>query len=322
MILSIIIPVYNTEEYIAKCVVSILNQPLYHKGSVEIILVNDGSTDKSLEICTVLSTKSNKIIVLNQQNQGQSVARNAALKIAQGEYIWFVDSDDWITDDSLNEINKIISKNKLDVLVLSAAENINGENVLINNLKLASENKYTNIEYLKSSFLEVAPWVYILNRNFLSKHNFYFHEGIVHEDNEFTYRLIYETKTIDYLDKICYVVNLREGSTTRSINPKRSFDLLTVCNRLNEYMSASVKKEDYSFFINIISMLFNNALYNIHTLDRDNKVKFERAINENLFLVSNLKKSSILKYKIEGFLMSLPRINRIKVYKFMKSFSF
>ena len=95
--LSIIVPVYNVEAYLSECIESLLGQ---HNISFEIILINDGSTDSSGSIANQYATKDNRIKVIHRKNGGASVARNTGMKIAQGEYIAFIDSDDWVKENS------------------------------------------------------------------------------------------------------------------------------------------------------------------------------------------------------------------------------
>ena len=107
---SIIVPVYKAEQYLHRCVDSILSQSF---TDCELILVDDGSPDKSGEICDEYASRDSRIQVIHKQNGGVSSARNAGLDVAHGEYVWFVDSDDWIENDSLKEIYNIMSNLKL-----------------------------------------------------------------------------------------------------------------------------------------------------------------------------------------------------------------
>ena len=98
---SIIIPVYNVEKYLQKCLESLVNQTL---KEIEIICINDGSTDKSEEILKIFAQKDDRIIVVNKENEGQSVARNVGIKLAKGEFLGFVDSDDWVDLDFFEKL--------------------------------------------------------------------------------------------------------------------------------------------------------------------------------------------------------------------------
>ena len=108
---SIIVPIYNAEKWLEKCINSIIKQ-LYH--NIEILLVNDGSTDKSLEICQKFAKKDNRIIIIDKPNEGVSKSRNIGIEKATGEYIKFVDSDDWLEENTCEELVELIEKEKTD----------------------------------------------------------------------------------------------------------------------------------------------------------------------------------------------------------------
>lgn len=111
--ISVIVPVYNSEKYISRCIESLLAQTL---KEIEIILVNDGSTDTSLNLCTLFEEKYNNIMVIDQINCGASKAREAGIKVASGEYIGFLDSDDWVHPQMFGQMYAIASKNKVDIV--------------------------------------------------------------------------------------------------------------------------------------------------------------------------------------------------------------
>ena len=116
MKISIVVPVYNVEKYLSKCLESLISQTL---ADIEIICINDGSTDKSLEILENYASKDNRVKIINQENQGVSTARNNGLACANGEYVTFVDSDDWLESNSCEELyNKAIQTNS-DIVLFS-----------------------------------------------------------------------------------------------------------------------------------------------------------------------------------------------------------
>ena len=113
IILSIIIPFYNVEEYFERCLNSIFSQNVLSEH-FEVVAINDGSTDRSLEIAQQIATQQSNLIVVSQENKGQSAARNYGVRLAHGKYIWYVDSDDWIDQDFI--------KNLLEVAVDTGAD--------------------------------------------------------------------------------------------------------------------------------------------------------------------------------------------------------
>lgn len=140
--LSIIIPIYNVEHYVEKCIRSCANQLNVSPVNYEIILINDGTKDKSLEIAKRVSLDYDNIIIHSQKNGGLSSARNKGLSLAKGEYVWFVDSDDWITEDALSIIFKEIEDNNLDILEFDHYYAIEKNNVI----RLKINEFYNNIE--------------------------------------------------------------------------------------------------------------------------------------------------------------------------------
>ena len=115
MKISIIIPVYNVEGYLVECLNSVVNQTY---RDIEIIIVNDGSTDSSFSIIQQYQLQDERIKIINQENQGLSAARNAGIKKVSGEYIWFVDSDDYITIDACEKIVEKLKQNNYDLLIV------------------------------------------------------------------------------------------------------------------------------------------------------------------------------------------------------------
>lgn len=126
---SIIIPVYNAQLYLEKCIDSVIDQTF---RDVEIILVNDGSTDRSLEICQEYQKKDNRILVIDQENAGQGTARNKGISIARGEYIMFVDSDDWVDEGIVEKLMDSLTENNADISVCNLYRTvINGEEISV-----------------------------------------------------------------------------------------------------------------------------------------------------------------------------------------------
>src|SRR5690554_3713943 len=125
--ISLIIPVYNVEKYLEKCLNSCMNQDISEE-EYEIIIVNDGTKDSSLSIALKFEQKYKNIKVYSQENQGLSAARNKGLSLAKGEYVWFIDSDDWIKENCLKSITDKCFKENLDALAIAAANVIDGKN--------------------------------------------------------------------------------------------------------------------------------------------------------------------------------------------------
>ena len=181
--LSIIIPVYNVESYLEECLESI---PLISLGNqIEIILVNDGSTDNSLSICQTYSIKYPNIKLISQKNQGLSEARNTGIKNAQGKYLLFLDSDDFLKKDTLLSILEEVSTANKDFYIGRSYKYYGNSEVLSQiNYELISELNPQEA-FLKLNAISnfwFAAWLVIINREFLLNNNLYFKKGILHED--------------------------------------------------------------------------------------------------------------------------------------------
>ena len=179
--ITVILPVYNGEKYIRKAVESVLNQTL---NDFELIIVNDGSSDNTLDIIT--SYSDNRIRIINQSNHGPGASRNSALDIAQGEYIMFLDSDDWFSEDAFEIAYNHISKFKSDLAFFQMINYDNGriyENDWFNlsSFDESFENKVFSPQEIYFSIFDLSVGVCqkIYNYKFLKKINAYFPEGFI-----------------------------------------------------------------------------------------------------------------------------------------------
>lgn len=204
--ISFIIPVYNTSQYITKCVDSILNQNIH---SYEIIIIDDGSTDDSLKVLQKYS-RQKQITIISQTNGGVSSARNKGIEICNGDYIFFVDSDDYIEYNSMGYVLKIIQKENPDLLRLSS-------NIIINNKKKIEKTKwegYKTIDtlYSNSQFCPTL-WGYIFKTSIIKAHKISFNEKLKYsEDSNFIFKYINHTNKIFFLNKITYNYLIRSNS--------------------------------------------------------------------------------------------------------------
>lgn len=218
---SVIIPIYNTKEYLAESLDCIINQTL---EDIEIICVNDGSTDGSEIIAHEYADKHSNIILINQENAGQSAARNAALQVASGKYIYCMDSDDIFIATALEELWEISEREQLDVLYFSG-------NTFYENQKLETKRTDFYERYLrKGVYAEVLSGVdmlvaqrqnqdYIVStclqfirRSFLDEQNIRFYNGIIHEDNLFGFSVLMRAKRTKCINEIYFYRRVREES--------------------------------------------------------------------------------------------------------------
>lgn len=317
IILSIIIPIYNVALFVKKCILSCVNQDI-PQSDYEIIVVNDGSTDNSLAIVNEVSRGLSNIHVFSQSNAGLSAARNKGMLEAKGEYYMFVDSDDWIAENCLGKLCRKLMDESPDALAICAADVINGENY--RRQSYIDETPVMGRELLRRGVSPCAPFA-IWSADFLKKNKLAFYEGIYHEDSELTPRAYYLAEKVSFTNDIVYFVYQNPNSITRSVIPKKSFDIVNVvCPHLSEF-SNSVKKEDQVVFDNMISTYINNALSYIINTDKKNYQMLNTALFKHRELFKHLKKASLLKYQIEALLFCIFPKRYVEIYIFLKNCS-
>lgn len=314
MILSIIIPVFNVEKYVEKCVRSCERQDIT-SSDYEIICVNDGSKDKSLQIIESLAAEYDNIKVISQPNSGLSAARNTGMREAKGEYYMFVDSDDWIADECLGKLVSKLNNERPDALAFCAA-NVIG-NTPERRKSYLDETPISGKELLRRGVEQCAPFS-IWSAQFFKKHNLRFVVGIYHEDAEFTPRAYYLADKVSLCNDLIYFVYQNPTSITRTFNPKRSFDLLNaVCTSLSKF--AKRVDEDYKvIFYNMIALNLNNAMFFMKLADHEKQKQFKRDLSNLSYLWKDIAKSSIFKYKLEAFLVLTLPLSPFTIYKIMQ----
>ncbi|CEP82770.1 glycosyltransferase [Paraclostridium sordellii] len=227
---SIVVPVYNVEKYLKESLDSAVNQSL---KDIEIIAVNDGSTDNSSEILKAYEEKYSNFKVINQENKGLSGARNTGIAECKGEYIYFLDSDDYIDLNSMEYCYKEAKKDNLDILTFDAETfldeqsniaEINKEGFYRENLiesKIMSGEEFYAYSNQKGAY-RAPVWLNFYKREFIEKNNLIFYEGIVHEDEIHTSKSFILAKKIKYIPKRFFFRRVRENSImTRKIDESR-----------------------------------------------------------------------------------------------------
>jgi glycosyltransferase involved in cell wall biosynthesis len=217
--ISVIVPVYNVENFIRKCIDSILNQTF---TNLEIILVNDGSTDNSGKICEEYAKKDKRIIVIQQKNRGQSAARNAGLDIATGDYIGFVDSDDYIASNMYEILYNSLIENNCD-LSIGRLQRSDCEEIIDN--KTIKMSKYEALERsVISHVIDVEAYTRLYKRYIFN--DLRFEIGKIYEDYLILSDVLLKAENIVYNGKAIYYYTIRTGSTTHPETIKVNEDIL------------------------------------------------------------------------------------------------
>lgn len=294
-LLSVIVPVYNVEDYLSKCIDSLIVQTL---KDIEIILVNDGSIDKSGDICDKYRLKDNRIKVIHKENGGLSDARNVGIDIARGKYISFIDSDDWIEPKMFEILYSLAIKNEADI-VQGDYIKVYDENVIVNNIseritKYNSEqilNELYGPNYIKT----VIVWNKIYKRELFNEIRF--PKGKLCEDEFTTYKILHNANLIIDTNIPMYYYRQREGSIMNSNFNIRRLDGLEALKERKEYFirnkltelsckaEAQLCRTMKDFYIKIHSSNIKDKSYLLKILNRE--------VRENYFKFIKNKEISI-----------------------------
>ena len=302
--LSIIVPVYGVEKYIDKCLNSLVKQSL---KEIEIIVVNDGTKDNSQKIIDKYVKKyPDKIKSYIKENGGQGSARNYGLKKASGEYIGYVDSDDFVEKDMYKKLYNKAKENNYDIVVCgnyNVSEDYQNKNIdaFINNYNTDLENIF---------FGKMAVWNKIYKRDILIKNKLEFKEKVWYEDLAFTLKAIMNSNTFAFIDEPLYDYLIREGSTMNNSNVKRNLEILEAFNDILSYIQHN-KKEEYFSKIEFLAIdhIYISAIVRVLKAEADDKVKRE-TINK---LIDYMNKK-FPNYKNNKYINTLSK-NRKIIYK-------
>ena len=280
---SVIVPVYNVEKFIDKCLNSLVNQTL---KEIEIIVVNDGSPDNSQKIIDEYVKKyPDKIKSFIKENGGQGSARNMGIEKAVGEYISFVDSDDWLDLDTLEKMYFLAKKDKSDIVICDMVDHYSYYTIYHNC------TKYNSVfEVTPSACNKIFRKELIKDFRFLSK--------LWYEDFDFTTKILFNTNKISNISEGLYHCNCGHESTMNNNNSKKNLDMITVINDIIDYL----KKND-KYDKNIVSyLIFNHIL--ITTI---NRVAVQKSTDKKDVIRQLIKysKDNISDYRKQAFYINI-----------------
>lgn len=294
ILVSIIIPVYNVEKYLEDCLESAVKQTF---NSIEIIAVNDGSTDSSLKILERYAQQYDNIRIINQQNMGQSGARNTGLKSAKGKYVYFLDSDDYIDLNMIEECFELAEKQSLDIINFDAQvfyekgfesdfkPNYNRSNVLKSDI-YTGEKFY---QYIISKNAYRSPvWLSFYRREFLQKSNLTFYEGITHEDELFSVKSFLLANRVIYHPRAYFHRRLRKGSIMTQGKSLKNIDgYMTVANELSKLVSKVKNDETKHILKKEIRRFYGNSIALTYYVIKDKKELINKVKEIRKSLLSN-----------------------------------
>lgn len=299
-VISIIVPVYNVEEYVSKCIGSMLS---LNMELIEILIIDDGSTDTSGNICDCFAEEHSNIYVFHQNNQGLSAARNRGIREARGKFLLFVDSDDYIESEIVEKIiNAVQIKPDLEVIFLTAKKVYpNGKQIYLDEIfdrdKIINHNQEEVIKYLAS--LKKYPGsacTKAVKKSLIVQNKIFFEEGKTSEDLKWCLQVFLNANKFDVLQGDYYFYRQqREGSITQSYNENKLFCMMEVISDSCILAKSNVAVEEaiYSFmaYEYVISLLI--YCYGRKNISKDKLKRCRKFFNQYQFLLLYKKGASV-----------------------------
>lgn len=296
---SIIIPVYNVEEYLKQCLDSVVNQTL---KEIEIICVNDGSIDGSLQILEEYAQKDKRIKIITEKNGGLGAARNTGMEYATGEYIGFVDSDDWIDLTMYEKLYKNAKSQNSDIVMCPIH--------LFDDTakKLRYNHPYYTLECFNEDFdnrvfnhddtkdflfkISVTAWNKIYKKKFLDEINAKFPEGLIFEDNPFFHKVYLNANNVSLIRDFLYFYRINRSDSIISKADKRFFDIIKIHDLNTKIFIETDNFDEYRF--DLQAHMIGTLFYRYSQVDETNKKEFFELIMQN-FEKINIKSDEIAK---------------------------
>lgn len=299
--LSVIVPVYKTEEYISKTIESLLAQKC---DGLQFIFVDDGSPDRAISIVEKYAKTDERFVILHKENGGLSSARNFGIDNADGEYILFIDSDDYIENETLKRMLEEAETNDLDVY-RARLQHVENNRIRQSDIVHKPYVVMTGRERLICGEVSYTICVHMYKRKFLNNNNLRFMEGVYHEDMDFIVRAhVYASKTMDS-DIIFYNYVIRNESISNNSTLKRPIDYCKVAQSVSKISEELHDEELYQrFFREYLAFMFSHVinLCVINHLSISDILSEEGRRND---IFNHLKKSRNRKYRFQYFLLKL-----------------
>lgn len=248
MLLSIIIPVYHVEAYVGRVLKSIFDTTA-HFDDFEVIVVNDGSKDGSMDVVKQYMDRSN-LFIIEQENQGLGAARMSGLACAKGEYVWFVDSDDWLVDDGVGKVLRLLEERKgADVLmfpVLRVSDDRSRDYV---DFEVDGVISLVGKDAMADGVVPKCPaFRFVLRKSLTDNEWLFFPSGLIHEDEYFGPVLMTLAERVDILPDYVYVHHQRSGSIMTSLTVRSCYDRVSIYRLLIKYMENAMDPSDWMWF--------------------------------------------------------------------------
>ena len=286
---SVIIPIYNTEKYLHQCVNSVLAQTY---SDLEIILVNDGSPDKSGDICDEYAATDNRIIVVHKENGGLSDARNAGLDVATGEYIYFLDSDDYIETDAIERLVLFMESEKADIVCLNKQPFTEESGIKINKEKLIRYPVCSGAKNVIFRFQKENEWfpgapLQFYRTAFLKREELRFKKGLLYEDLLFNGIAYVRAEKVSPINSFLYHYRIRNGSILNRKMTEIDFQSYRICaqgfiDEKKRYPASSEQEKALDYLMLFAARRYCESLESLGFFERFCFVKESRAFARDL----------------------------------------
>ena len=324
MFFSVIIPIYNVEKYLNECIDSILCQTY---TDFELILVDDGSTDTSGKICDEYAKRDQRIKVIHKENGGLSSARNTGFDNSFGEYVVYIDSDDFVTSLTfLNEVKAVIDEKKSDIVLYKFSKFYDETKKLdecrfsfdfANGLIGSDELLY---EMVKRDAYYGMAWIKTFKRSLAERNNVLFEENLLGEDMDWYFALVLCAETYSVIDKSYIAYRQRSGSITTSQKLKNLTDFVYILEKWSEKIkNADISEKKRMALMGALAKYYSNLLITYARLKDKSKIDYKSRVMELSYLLdyslSDRPKKIKKFYKIAGFdgvILMLKIYDRIK----------
>ena len=272
---SVIVPVYNVEKYLDKCVHSIVTQTF---RDIEIILVDDGSKDKSGRMCDEWSRRDKRVKVIHKENGGIADARNVGLDSSTGEWILFIDSDDWYEKENHIETLLCFAQQSDSDIVCFNYKRFFEKNQSFSEPLCRTDVTNPSLQFMvDNTIFTSSACLKLIKKSILTDNHITFEKGVLSEDIEYNAKFLLTTNRISYCSECFYIYRLRENSITNSISPKHVENLLHIMDKL---MAAENRTDEYNSFL---AFQYCTLLINCHIAKVDRKT-FRRVFSHRELL--------------------------------------
>ena len=310
VILSIVVPVYNVEKYLDKCLISIIEN--YTQG-IEVVLVNDGSKDGSGKICDKYASEYDYIKVINKENGGLSSARNAGINEACGKYIWCVDSDDYIKQKSIQKIIEKAEKN-VDLIISSHCNFAPDGSVLDDSLEEPTEKNITAYEYFHNiGSASYAAYRFIVKKELILEKDLFFTEGIYHEDEDWTPRVLCSAKKFIIISGSIYMYRTgNPQSIMGMLNSKKVYDKIYVSKKIYNKIKNETLNDKMSNFLKYrIEHNFIAALNEVDLYSGTEKLEIIKEIKDSMYVLDGINSTKAKLIKVVLLTMGIKNTSKL-----------